>query len=109
MDAQPAVDTLSQTAWGAILIISVVLFTAAIAFLVRYVVKLHAQAMQLQDDRREELTKLHTKAQESNMAAFEALQDIGDVAEQLQKAYDRLKSNCQSRLDNFAARLDNLR
>jgi uncharacterized protein HemX len=105
MDPSQAVQTLSTTAWGAILVIMAVTLGSVIYMLLRAIRALHKENQDLAANRVSDLNELHDRAQAMARESLEAvkefvvtIRDLKTKVCKLEEAVDRLKEKVDCRL-----------
>lgn len=91
MDPTQAVQTLSTTTWGAILVIMAVAFCSVIYMLLRAVRGLHKENQDLAQSRVTDLTGLHEKSQAMARESLEAVKEFITAIKDLKHKVCRLE------------------
>lgn len=91
MDPTQAIQTLSTTAWGAILIIMAFAFCSVIYMLLRAIRALHKENQDLAQSRVTDLNELHEKARDMARESLDAVREFITAIKDLKHKVCRLE------------------
>lgn len=109
METQEAVSTLSGTAFGAIIVLMAVGFSAGFVMMARYIRQLTKQLMEISEKRIQDANDLHEKSQKILIESMEMTNKASRALEDHRKKICTLDTNCGERIKKIEEGFSELR